>query len=571
MGQPYFGKSLSLITGLSVLIYLLVFSLPFGLSQNYHIIPPVDYAKLTGHSAAGFTAYVAGLIALFGLYLWAIRLTAPTAAKQPEGKASRRAAASLPPDSSPLPGSRFVLITGAILAAILVFSYPLTAIDLFIYAIRTRGWAIYGLNPLGTAPAAFPAGEPWLGLAAEWMDAPSPYGPVWEWLSLGAYHLSGGNFLVHLFALKIVAALTYLGCTGLVYLILRQTQPAWAITGTIAFAWNPLTLLESAQNGHNDIVMAFFLLAAVWGIMRPARKPGNEAATMEQNSPSTIHPSPAAIRHSLICLCLALSILVKFVTVLVVPFFLLALTTPHKSWAVRLGWMTGYGCIITGLVLLGMWPLWPGWDTWAVWQAGGQAGRSLLALLVLSLRNSIGLSWAFDGSNYLLGTIFAAIYFYYLWQMVRAVNSNQLSAISRQNPETNHQLSISSTGQPSNLPTFQPFNFLTASFLVLFWYVLLAAPVFHAWYVLWFLPLAPLLLPHRRPLNAATIFTITALFIIPYFETIRVWYPALLNNQLVGHLVGVPLLIGPPALALLYPGREDWLIPGSQAEPANGR
>jgi hypothetical protein len=96
---------------------------------------------------------------------------------------------------------------------------------------------------------------------------------------------------------------------------------------------------------------------------------------------------------------------------------------------------------------------------------------------------------------------------------------------------------------------------LQSSFHVLFWYVLLVAPVFHAWYLLWFLPLAALLLPDQRPLMATIIFSITALFIIPYFETIRVWYPALLNNPLLGHLIGVPLLIVPPALALLWPIR----------------
>jgi hypothetical protein len=45
----------------------------------------------------------------------------------------------------------------------------------------------------------------------------------------------------------------------------------------------------------------------------------------------------------------------------------------------------------------------------------------------------------------------------------------------------------------------------------------------------------------------------TALFIIPYFETIHVWYPALLANQFLGHLIGVPLLLVPPALALFWP------------------
>ena len=49
------------------------------------------------------------------------------------------------------------------------------------------------------------------------------------------------------------------------------------------------------------------------------------------------------------------------------------------------------------------------------------------------------------------------------------------------------------------------------------------------------------------------IFSITALLIIPYFETIRVWYPVLLQNHFLGHLIGVPLLILPPALVAFWP------------------
>jgi hypothetical protein len=153
------------------------------------------------------------------------------------------------------------------------------------------------------------------------------------------------------------------------------------------------------------------------------------------------------------------------------------------------------------------------------------------------------------------------IYLYFLWQMVRSeksVTSSQRSVVSSQKPESRTLVfqpsnlraegSLWSTFQPSSLPTF-----LTASFHVLFWYVLLAAPVFHAWYLLWFLPLAALILPHQRPLIVTVVFSITALFIIPYFETIRVWYPVLLDNPILGHVIGVPVLLVPPALALLWP------------------
>jgi hypothetical protein len=202
-----------------------------------------------------------------------------------------------------------------------------------------------------------------------------------------------------------------------------------------------------------------------------------------------------------------------------------------------------------------MLPLWPGWENWAVLQAGSEAGRSLLALLILSFKNIWGTNFAFDFSRNLLLGIYALIYLYYLWQMLISSQKSVASSQKPVNRKTISQPSNLPTLQSPNPPTFQPSNLplLHPSFHILFWYVLLAAPVFHAWYLLWFLPLAALLLPRQHPLTAAIVFSITALLIIPYFETIRVWYPVLLNNQFLGHLIGVPLLIGPPALALLWP------------------
>ncbi len=511
---------LAIIVGVSGLIYALVFTIPFPLPRYYTTIPPVDYTKLTYYSPGGLVVYVAGITALFWLYFRAVRLTTPGAgefspASNDHQNSPANTAESLGPTPTPQPAisSRYVFLSSAILAAVSILAYPLTAIDLFIYAIRTRGWALYGLNPLATAPAELYAGDPWLGLAGEWIDAPSPYGPVWEWLSLAAFRLSGGNFLPHLLALKLVAVLFYLGGVWLVYRTLRQIQPRWKVAGTLAFAWSPLVLLESVQNGHNDMVMVFFLLAAVWVFEQMGRAESRRRWWL---------------KCLLLCLFLALSILVKFVTVMVVPFFLLALAASQRSWPRRVAVMGLSGVMIGVLAAVPMLLLWPGGAEWAVLKAGSQAGRSLLALLILTFRDALGLNSAFDSGQYLIFALFSLIYLYFLGRTAVQVG--------RSLPP----------GAVATLP-------ILPSFYALFWYVLLAAPVFHAWYLLWFLPLAPLLLPNRRPFIAGAVFSITALLIIPYFETFRVWYPALLQNQLIGHLIGVPLLIGPPALALIWP------------------
>jgi len=232
----------------------------------------------------------------------------------------------------------------------------------------------------------------------------------------------------------------------------------------------------------------------------------------------------------LVCFLLALSILVKFVTIIVIPFFLLALARRYPGWPKRIGAMVVYGAIIATVVVVFMLPVWPGWENWAVLKAGSGAGRSILALLVLTLRDIVGTNTAFDMARNAIYIVFALIYGYYLWQT--------FSTLRKTKTDENTRVVVTA---------------ISASFYILFWYVLLAAPVFHAWYLLWFLPLAPLLLPKQRPLNASIVFAITALLAIPYFETVRVWYPFLLQNHFWGHLIGVSLLVLPPTVTLLWP------------------
>ncbi len=498
------SAQLALIAGLSGFIYAAIFTFRFPLHLFYNTIPPVDYTKLTHYSPGGLFAYILGIGILFWLYVAAIRLTKPKN------------------DQPSVVGGRFIGFSSAGLGLISVFSYPLTAIDLFVYAIRTRGWALYGLNPLAAAPENLPQTDPWLQLAAEWTDAASPYGPVWEILSLGGYYLSGGDYLAQLFALKVIAFLAYLGCVWLLYQTLQRLQPAWAVAGTLAFAWSPLVLLESIQNGHNDIVMIFFLLAAVWLWARWAKDQKKKCFD---------------VRLMLACLLLAVSILVKFVTAAIVPFFLIGIALACGSWWRRGIAFLSYSILMASIVALGMWPLWPGPQQWAVLNTGSSAGRSLLALTVLLLRRPLGTNLAFDLAGNFILALLAIIYLYSLIKVGGGVRL--------------HRMRAASPPLPRNLPYF--YLPLWAIFFTLFGYVLLAAPVFHAWYLLWFIPPGILLLPYRRPLIAGTVFSLTALLVIPYFETIRVWYPALLQNQLLGHLIGVPFLILPPAIAIFWP------------------
>jgi hypothetical protein len=315
--------------------------------------------------------------------------------------------------------------------------------------------------------------------------------------------------------------LAYLGSAVLIYVILNQRQPRWAVAGTIAFAWNPLVLLAVAQNGHNDVVMIFFLIAAVWAL-------------------TTKHPKSqrtALLYDGLVCLFLALSILTKFITIVVVPFFLLALFSRGQRWPDRSARLIGSSLLIGALVVIGMLPLWPGWQTWALVQGADSAGRSILALLILSVKDMVGMEIAFPASRLFLWGIFALIYLYGLSRMIAVMRRGSLDR-----------------GEAIETQT------IASSFLTLFWLLLLVMPLFHAWYIVWSFPLAVLLLPQRRALAASIVFTMSALLVVPYFETVRVWYPVLLQQPALGHLIGVSVMAVPPIVVLLWPRKRKTAV-----------
>jgi hypothetical protein len=401
-----------------------------------------------------------------------------------------------------------VVIGGVVMGLILVFSYPQTAIDVFVYAIRTRGWALYGFSPFITPPESLPASDPWLGLAGEWADAASPYGPLWEWLSLGAYRLARGDFLAHLINLKAIGLLAYLGCVWMVYKILHLYRPQWAVIGMAFFAWNPLVLFESVQNAHNDIVMFFFLLIAVWAF-----------ANLTIGSRSKLRP----IWLGVFIVAFAVSILVKFITAAILPFFLVILTLKEKTWSRRVLVFAALGSAIAAIIILVIWPYWPGLDQWAVMASNKGAGRSLMALLVLIIRPMTGTNPAFDLSR---GLLYLALSGIYLWCLLRVWRGGLVRTQTDETPQKNaFEISI------------------WASFYILFWYVLLGVSTFHAWYLLWFIPLCALLIPRVRPISGTVVFSLMALLIIPYYETVRVWLPYLNINHILGHLIGVGLLV----------------------------
>ncbi len=252
--EPWLALSaLVALGGVSGISYFLGFVEPYQLLV-YYTTPLLDLAKINGHTGLSANEWAFTWIVLFACYYAAFRICPPAEGITP---LFRRFA--------------LVMICGwAVFFAVnLLFMYPVGAADLFDQIFRARLTAHYGYNPFTTLPSSI-VGDP-LQQYVAWKGDPSPYGPVWESLAAGVSWLAGRDLLGNLIGFKLLVMAAYGISIGLTYGILRTIKPEWALRGTLLFAWNPLVLFEVAGNGHNDAIMAMFLLAAIYFLVKAWR------------------------------------------------------------------------------------------------------------------------------------------------------------------------------------------------------------------------------------------------------------------------------------------------------------
>jgi hypothetical protein len=151
----------------------------------------------------------------------------------------------------------WVLGLGVICAFLLLGLYPITALDVVLYVVRARLWALYDGSPMLVLPMNFPQ-DPYIRLAGEYVKQPSPYGPFWELVAqipirLGILTIGSG-----VMAMKIISLISYIAMTVLIGWHARQDSPRYEVSGLTAmtfFALNPLVLMQVIGNGHNDMLM----------------------------------------------------------------------------------------------------------------------------------------------------------------------------------------------------------------------------------------------------------------------------------------------------------------------------
>ena len=172
--------------------------------------------------------------------------------------------------------------------------WPLTSADLFSYISQGRVWSIYGLNPYLYAYSSLPGDYFFSFLNNFWSFRTAPYGPVFMLVSGFFAWLSQFSLWWSLFGLKLFFAGLNIAVG---YLIYRFRKDFFSF---YLYAFNPLVLLEIIINGHNDILFVLFLVSAIFLAVRDKSK-----------------------RIFWPCLFLALSILTKYLSLLLLPIWLI--------------------------------------------------------------------------------------------------------------------------------------------------------------------------------------------------------------------------------------------------------
>jgi alpha-1,6-mannosyltransferase len=373
------------------------------------------------------------------------------------------------------------LAGAAIFGATMLASFPGGALDIFHNIMDGRLTWLYHYNPLVVPPSAAYR-DPLLSYLHYWADTRAAYGPLWFLVTLPAYLLGGNSLDRNIVAYKALPFAFELVSLLFIALIMRRIDPRRTAAAIVCFGWNPLVLWEIAGNGHNDIVMMCFVLAAI-------------LLLLGEHWP---YAFPV----------LALSILVKFASLVLLPVFVLWVLIRYRARAV-VPLISGLvGALLVALAVYS--PFWAGAKTAEQLAVQQQHG------IIFSPASALIGQWGEDLPNapravavkVALTAIFAVLY---------GVALLRLRA--------------------------SPFTLLRASVEIMFLLLVLMTWWFWPWYVVWGLALA-CLLPGTAHMRLFVIFSATAMLL--YISS--PW-----RQQLWNFTSPYPLALGTALLIFLPP------------------
>jgi hypothetical protein len=131
-----------------------------------------------------------------------------------------------------------------------------------------------------------------------------------------------------------LAILFNLGVIWLIYMILGLVKTQFRLIGTLLYAWNPLILFEVANNGHNEIMIIFFILLALYFCLTDKK----------------IWVLP----------CVIVAALIKYYAIFLIPFFIWYLWRSEPNWKRKVNVLSKNLAVSLLMVFVCFAPFWYG-------------------------------------------------------------------------------------------------------------------------------------------------------------------------------------------------------------------
>ena len=417
----------------------LVWAIQYPFWPNRELL--LDQGKLVDYSWLAFAAWAGGL----AVWLWAMWNLLPR-----------------------LRGHTFsehrVLIGSTTAAMYLAFTamYPTNAIDVYIYAARSRLLSSHGENPNAVQPIVYWESDPYMQFASqEWADNLSPYGPLWNQLAAPITWLGGDSIGAAVIGFKLLGAASAIAIAWFVYVIVRDRHPEWALPAALFWLWNPLVLWDGIGNAHNDVTLMLPVIAALWAWQK-------------------------RLDHWVIPLLLA-SVLIKYVTLILVPIALVAVWRRNPDYRERVAGILWSFAAILFLLAISMYPF---YNVDAVYTSAREQGSMVAASPAWAVLTSL---WEWSIAEITVETTINVAY--------------GLAAVSIA------AWMAACWIKPDRLPR--------AAFEVMFFFMLVASTNQRGWYVIWLVPLAAILIP-ATPWRRVLLWSVTSM--MGHACTIWLWF-----------------------------------------------
>ncbi len=317
-----------------------------------------------------------------------------------------------------------VLIYILVISLIFMMMLPILSSDIFYYIGDSWVAGKYHQNPYYTTVKDLQdkgINDEILQNTGYWKNTTSVYGPLYNMIATVLVMLSFGNINIALFTFKFAALLIHILNCYLVYKLTKRSKY------TLIYGLNPLILIEFLCCVHNDIYLILFILLSMYYLIR------------KRNIPFSI-------------IFLALSVSVKYSSILLVPYILIFIFQKHKFFK-RLLYCIGTGLIIIAIVILLYLPYYRDMSIFTnMMVQDGKLSQSLMLILYRNLDENI--------YNSIDKTKLPAFAIIYITSLICLLAKRKI--ILRE--------------------SLRKYNI----FLILFIFVILTT--FRRWYILWLLP-----------------------------------------------------------------------------------